>query len=509
MTASNYDTGQRDMVGYGRSLPSITWPDGARIAVQFVLNYEEGGEYCLLNGDDHSESYLSEIVGTVPRVNGRDMNIESIYEYGSRAGFWRLWRLFSGKKVPLTVYAVGKSLEMNPEAAQAMVEANWEVAGHAYRWIDYHDYSIDEERNHLKQCIEVIRKLTGQRPQGWYTGRVSPNTRQLIAEDGGFLYYSDSYADDLPYYVKEAGKQLLTIPYALDTNDFRYLMPQGFNTGNDFFNYVKDAFDYLYEEGARTPKMLSIGLHSRISGRPGRTQALSRLVDYISSHKKVWLARRIDIARYWIDSYPVVSKDLRPRKMIRMETERLILRDYVISDLEDVHKWMSNPEVMHYLDWKTNTIEETKKNFLRTINDIDNPDRKEYYFAIIEKKSRKHIGGAGFAVKDRQSGGGVAELGYFLSKEYWEKGIALEAVSEIIEFGFRDLNLHKISASCDSDNKASEKIMLKCGLSKEGELKQERFHFNQWRDRLLYCILKDEWKNRNMLKTEKTKRRGK
>jgi putative urate catabolism protein len=296
----------RDMIGYGRTLPNVVWPHNARIVVQFVLNYEEGGEYCLINGDTHSESYLSEIVGSVPRPNARDLNIESIYEYGSRAGFWRIWRLFTQMKVPVTVFAVGKALEMNDEAAQAMVEANWEVAGHAYRWIDYHGFSKQEEQNHLNHCIDVIKKLTGQRPLGWYTGRISPNTEHLISKEGGFKYYSDSYADDLPYWTEKTKKPLLVIPYSLDTNDFRYLMPQGFNTGNDFFTYVKDAFDYLYQEGTTSPKMLSIGLHCRISGRPGRTQALARLLDYIKSHNKVWLARRIDVADYWMQHYPAV-----------------------------------------------------------------------------------------------------------------------------------------------------------------------------------------------------------
>ena len=294
----------RDMVGYGRHLPKVQWPKNARIAVQFVLNYEEGGENCVLHGDSQSESYLSEIVGTTARSNARDLNIESIYEYGSRAGFWRIWRLFTQKKVPLTVFAVGMALERNPEAAAAMVETGWEVASHGYRWIDYHEISEEIEREHIQKCIHVIEELTGERPHGWYTGRISPNTRRLVVEDGGFLYDSDAYADDLPYWDNTYGKPLLIIPYALDTNDFRYAMPQGFNSGEQFFLYVKDAFDYLYAEGESRPKMLSIGLHDRLSGRPGRTRALARFLDYVLDHEKVWIARRIDIARHWHEKHP-------------------------------------------------------------------------------------------------------------------------------------------------------------------------------------------------------------
>ncbi len=294
----------RDMVGYGRHLPKVQWPKNARIAVQFVLNYEEGGENCVLHGDSQSESYLSEIVGTTARSNARDLNIESIYEYGSRAGFWRIRRLFTQKKVPLTVFAVGMALERNPEAAAAMVETGWEVASHGYRWIDYHEISEEIEREHIQKCIHVIEELTGERPHGWYTGRISPNTRRLVVEDGGFLYDSDAYADDLPYWDNTYGKPLLIIPYALDTNDFRYAMPQGFNSGEQFFLYVKDAFDYLYAEGESRPKMLSIGLHDRLSGRPGRTRALARFLDYVLDHEKVWIARRIDIARHWHEKHP-------------------------------------------------------------------------------------------------------------------------------------------------------------------------------------------------------------
>ena len=298
------NTYPRDMIGYGRHLPKVRWPENARIAVQFVLNYEEGGENCVLHGDSQSESYLSEIVGSTARRNARDLNIESIYEYGSRTGFWRIWRLFTQKKVPLTVFAVGMALERNPEAVAAMAEAGWEVASHGYRWIDYHEVSEEVEREDIQKCIHVIEELTGERPYGWYTGRISPNTRRLVVEEGGFLYDSDAYADDLPYWDNTYGKPLLIIPYALDTNDFRYAMPQGFNSGEQFFSYVKDAFDYLYAEGKSRPKMLSIGLHCRLSGRPGRTKALARFIDYVLDHEKVWIARRIDIARHWHEKHP-------------------------------------------------------------------------------------------------------------------------------------------------------------------------------------------------------------
>jgi len=294
----------RDMVGYGKHLPAVQWPGNARIAVQFVLNYEEGGEYCVLHGDSQSESYLSEIVGTTARSHARDLNIESIYEYGSRAGFWRIWRLFTQKKVPLTVFGVGMALQRNPEAAKAMAEAGWEVASHGYRWIDYHEVPEEIEREHIQNCVQIIEKLTGERPYGWYTGRISPNTRRLVVEAGGFLYDSDNYADDLPYWDNAYGKPLLIIPYALDTNDFRYAMPQGFNSGEQFFSYAKDAFDYLHAEGESRPRMLSVGLHCRLSGRPGRTKALAEFLDYVLSHENVWITRRIDIARYWHEKHP-------------------------------------------------------------------------------------------------------------------------------------------------------------------------------------------------------------
>lgn len=289
----------RNLIGYGRHTPNPQWPGGARIAVQFVLNYEEGGENCILNGDLASEAFLSEIVGAVPLTGVRHMNMESIYEYGSRAGFWRLHRLFTDRQIPITVYAVALALKYNPEAGQAMVEAGWEVASHGYRWIDYQYVGEAEEREHMQKAIAIHTEIIGSRPLGWYTGRTSPNSRRLVVEDGGFLYDSDSYSDDLPYWVTDYGKPHLVIPYTLDTNDMRFATAQGFNCGDQFFTYLKDAFDVLYAEGETAPKMLNIGLHCRLVGRPGRTAALARFLDYIQSHDKVWICRRMDIARHW------------------------------------------------------------------------------------------------------------------------------------------------------------------------------------------------------------------
>jgi putative urate catabolism protein len=290
----------RDLVGYGRTPPDPRWPDGARIAVQFVLNYEEGGENCILHGDAASEAFLSETVGAQPLLGVRNMNMESVYEYGSRAGFWRLWRMFTDRQMPVTVYAVAMALERHREAAAAMAEAKWEIASHALRWIDYQYMGIDAERRQMADAIRIHREVTGERPLGWYTGRVSPNTLRLVAEDGGFLYCADSYADDLPYWVNVDGRRQLIVPYTLDSNDMRFGTPQGFNAGDQFFNYLKDSFDVLYEEGRRgSAKMLSIGLHCRLVGRPGRAAALARFLDYVRGHEQVWVCRRIDIARHW------------------------------------------------------------------------------------------------------------------------------------------------------------------------------------------------------------------
>ena len=293
------DTYPRDMIGYGRNPPHAAWPGGARIAVQFVINYEEGGENCILHGDAASEAFLSEIVGAQPWPGQRHMNMESIYEYGSRAGFWRLWRLFTSRAVPVTVYGVATALMRNPEAVAAMKEADWEIASHGLKWIEYKDFTEEAEREHLMEAIRIHTEVTGSRPLGWYCGRASVHNRKLVMEEGGFLYDSDSYADDLPYWVDGTSSPHLVIPYTLDSNDMRFATAQGFNAGDQFFNYLKDSFDVLYAEGEETPKMLSIGLHCRLVGRPGRIAALARFVDYVLSHDKVWCPRRIDIAWHW------------------------------------------------------------------------------------------------------------------------------------------------------------------------------------------------------------------
>lgn len=289
----------RDMVGYGRRTPDPKWPGGARIAVQFVVNYEEGGENNILHGDAASEAFLSEIVGAPPWAGQRHPNMESIYEYGARAGFWRLWRLFTGRQVPATVYGVATAMARNPEAVAAMLEAGWEVASHGLKWIDYRDVPIEEERRQMHAAIRLHTELTGSRPLGWYTGRTSENSRALAMEEGGFLYEADSYADDLPYFVEGPKGPHLVVPYALDSNDMRFATAQGFNSGDQFFAYLKDSFDVLYAEGETSPKMLSVGLHCRLAGRPGRSAALARFVDYVLGHDRVWVTRRVDIARHW------------------------------------------------------------------------------------------------------------------------------------------------------------------------------------------------------------------
>ena len=289
----------RDMAGYGQTPPDPRWPGKARIAVQFVLNYEEGAENSILHGDAASEAFLSEMVGAQPLYGVRHMSMESLYEYGSRAGFWRLMRIFAERQLPLTVFAAGMALERNPEAASAMAEAGHEVASHGWRWIDYQYVPEDIEREHMGRAIEAIKRLTGTRPVGWYTGRTSPNTLRLVAEHGGFLYSADSYADDLPYWVRVSGKRLLMVPYTLDANDMRFATAQGFNTGKQFFAYLKATFDQLYREGETAPRMMSVGLHCRLAGRPGRAEALARFLDYVQGHDKVWVCRRAQIARHW------------------------------------------------------------------------------------------------------------------------------------------------------------------------------------------------------------------
>ncbi|WP_197978019.1 allantoinase PuuE [Rhizobium sp. CFBP 8752] len=291
----------RDLVGYGRHTPDPKWPGGANIAVQFVINYEEGGESSILDDDPASENLLSEIVGAAAWPGQRNLNMESIYEYGSRAGFWRLHRLFTELKVQTTVYGVTLAMARNPEAVAAMKEAGWEIASHGYRWLEYKDFDEAREREHIHEAVRLHTELTGERPYGMYQGKPSDNTLRLVMEEGGFLYSSDSYADDLPYWLQGLdGKPFLIIPYTLETNDMRFATPQGFNTGDQFFTYLKDAFDTLYREGEEgAAKMLSVGLHCRLVGRPGRIAALRRFMEYVLSHDKVWLPQRIEIARHW------------------------------------------------------------------------------------------------------------------------------------------------------------------------------------------------------------------
>lgn len=290
----------RDMVGYGKNPPQANFPNNAKIAVQFVINYEEGGENCILHGDSASEAFLSDIVGAETWTGMRHPNMESMYEYGSRSGFWRLHQMFTSRGIPVTVYGVAMALMRNPEAVAAMKESNWEIASHGYRWIDYKNVEVATERSHLQRAIDIHTAVTGSRPLGWYTGRSSSNTRRLVQEEGGFLYDSDSYGDDLPYWVPGIDyKPHLVIPYTLDNNDMRFATSQGFNSGDQFFTYLRDAFDVLYAEGETTPKMMSIGLHCRLAGRPGRSAALARFLDYVQSHDRVWLCQRIEIAKHW------------------------------------------------------------------------------------------------------------------------------------------------------------------------------------------------------------------
>ena len=290
------------MIGYGYNDFKVVWPNKARLAVQIVLNYEEGAENCVLNGDKQSEVFLSEIIGAQP-IKGRHINMESLYEYGSRRGFWRIHKLFQEKKIPITIFGVGMALEKNPEICEAIKSSDYEVASHGWKWIDYQNIKKSEEKKHMKLAIQTHKKIFGERPQGWYTGRCSPNTRDLVFEDGGFLYDSDSYSDDLPYWEVRNKKKQLIIPYTLDNNDMRFATNQGFNTGDHFFTYLKDSFDALYEEGKTNPKMMSVGLHCRLIGKPGRIQSLKKFLDYIMKHEDVWICKRIDIAKHWIKNY--------------------------------------------------------------------------------------------------------------------------------------------------------------------------------------------------------------
>jgi putative urate catabolism protein len=291
----------RDLVGYGATPPDAYWPNNARIAVQFVINYEEGAENNILNGDAGSEAFLSEMVGAGSHIGERSMAMESLYEYGSRAGFWRLHRLFTSRDVPVTVFGVAKALETNPEAVAAMQAADWEIASHGLKWIDYQKVSEAVERAHVAEAIALHEKVTGSRPLGWYQGRTSPNTARIVAEEGGFVYDADSYADDVPYYDRRYGRAQLILPYTLDVNDMKIVALNGFTEGEQFFRHMRDTFDALHAEGGR---MMSIGLHARIAGKPGRAAAVARFVDHVLAHQDIWIARRIDIARHWLEVHP-------------------------------------------------------------------------------------------------------------------------------------------------------------------------------------------------------------
>ncbi len=308
----------RDTLGLGQNPPRAVWPNEAAIAIQFVVNYEEGGENCILHGDQASEAYLSEIVGAEPWPGQRHWNMESIYEYGARVGFWRLYRLFTKADIPVTVFGVATALQRSPTQVEAMLDADWEIASHGLKWIDYKDYSREEELSVIQEAIRIHTAVTGQRPRGWYTGRCSVNTVDLVTEEGGFHYIADSYADDLPYWRRHEGRDQLIVPYTLDANDMRFSMPQGFNSGDQFTAYLQDAFDVLYAEGKNgVPKIMSIGLHCRLVGRPGRLASLKRFIDYAKSHKQVWFARRIDIATHWINAYPPHRHALIPSEMTK------------------------------------------------------------------------------------------------------------------------------------------------------------------------------------------------
>lgn len=310
----------RDMIGYGAEPPQADWPGGAKIAVQFVINYEEGGENAILHGDAASEAFLSEIVGAAAWPRQRHANMESIYEYGARAGFWRLHRLFTKANVPVTVFGVATAMARGPEQVTAMQDAGWEIASHGLKWIDYKDYTVEEERAHLIEAVRLHTEVTGEAPSGWYTGRTSINSLEIATEYGGFEYVADTYADDLPYWRpgETIDQMQLIVPYTLDANDMRFATPQGFNSGDQFYAYLKDSFDALYREGeAGAPKMLSIGLHCRLAGRPGRAEAVRRFVEYAQSHADVWFARRIDIARHWREHHPYKAPALQPSAMTR------------------------------------------------------------------------------------------------------------------------------------------------------------------------------------------------
>jgi putative urate catabolism protein len=294
----------RDLVGYGPHPPDPRWPGGARLALSFVLNWEEGGENNILHGDAASEHFLSDVIGAVPLPGVRHLSVESMFEYGSRAGVWRVLRAFENHGFPLTVFAVGMAVERYPQAVAAMAAAGHEICSHGWRWINYQDVAPEMEADHVARAVAAIEAATGVRPVGWYTGRDSPNTRALVVAEGGFLYDSDSYSDDLPYWTAFAGRGHLVIPYTLEANDMRFVANANFSNGDEWFGYLKDSFDVLYAEGATSPKMLSVGLHARVAGRPGRTAALLRFLDYVAAHDDVWVTRRADIARHWYATHP-------------------------------------------------------------------------------------------------------------------------------------------------------------------------------------------------------------
>ncbi len=313
MTSDSYP---RDLVGYGRTPPHARWPGGARIAVQFVINYEEGGENNILHGDAASEAFLSEIVGAAAWPGQRHWNMESIYEYGARAGYWRLWRMFGERGLPVTVFGVATAMARCPDIVASMNELGWEIASHGLKWIEYKDFSKNDEAAHIHEAIRLHTQVAGTRPLGFYQGRCSANTLDITMEEQGFLYSADSYADELPYWVEGPHGPQLMVPYTLDANDMRFATAQGFNSGDQFFSYLKDSFDVLYAEGADRPRMLSVGLHCRLAGRPGRAAALARFLDYIGNHEKVWVATRLDIARHWIREHPPMG-GYQPSRMPR------------------------------------------------------------------------------------------------------------------------------------------------------------------------------------------------
>ena len=294
----------RDLIGYNAQPPHAHWPNDARIAIQFVLNYEEGGENCVLHGDPASEMFLSEIIGAEPFQNARHMSMESIYEYGSRAGVWRILDLFRARKIPITLFAVAMAMQRHPQVIEQALKDGHEIASHGYRWINYHGMNVEEERAHMEKAIAIHSDICGARPLGWYTGRTSAHTRDLVADEGGFIYDADDYSDDLPFWSKQVTTPHLVVPYTLDTNDMRFATAQGFHTGDQFASYLIDAFDTLYAEGATSPKMMSVGLHCRLIGRPARFAGLVKFIDHVQKYEKVWMARRLDIAKHWIKTHP-------------------------------------------------------------------------------------------------------------------------------------------------------------------------------------------------------------